>query len=180
MDGFIIVGNHSAITYKEVFPLIKANKVRLGYNLVKTFDTNKGERKFGNISWYSTFPVDKKPLALTVSYTPEEYPTYDNYSAIDVGKVKDIPYDYYGTMGVPISFIGKYCPSQFELIGIDSTDFAEKIGIKPMGEEFIRRYRANGGTGHYTEGMRNLCYYENDGTPKKVYSRILIKKKVSE
>ena len=80
-------------------------------------------------------------------------------------------------MGVPLTFLDKYCPEQFEIVGIDSTDFAEEIGIQPMGAEFIKRYCENGGTGHYTEGMRNLCYYEQDGTPKKVYSRILIRKR---
>lgn len=197
MDGFIIIGNGNAVTYKEIFPLIKENKLWLGYGNVKAYKTNlkrvENEKtqyiengvvyqKFGNTCWYTNIEHNKRKegIYLSETYSDEKYPKYDNYDAIEVSRVENIPMDYDGIMGVPISFLDKYCPSQFELIGIDSTDFAEKIGIKPMGEEFIRRYRANGGTGHYTEGMRNLCYYENDGTPKKVYSRILIKKKVSE
>lgn len=199
---FIIIGNGGAVSYKEIFPLIKENKMWLGNKVFsggmdmiagKNYDAEKCKHpkydERGNLLinvmmcvWFTNVEHAKRntPITLYKTYSADKYPKYDNYDAIEVDNVNRIPCDYDGVMGVPITFLDKYCPSQFELIGIDSTDFAEKIGIKPMGEEFIRRYRANGGTGHYTEGMRNLCYYENDGTPKKVYSRILIKKKVSE
>lgn len=117
MDGFIVVGNTNAVTYKEVFPLIKANKVRLGYNTVKTFNTNEGERKFGNVTWFVTYPVEKKPLTLTKTYNPTDYPKYDNYDAVEVSRVKDIPYDYEGTMGVPVTILN-YDLDNVEVLGI--------------------------------------------------------------
>ena len=180
---FLIIGNKNAITYKEIFPLIKDNKLWLGFTSPKGFDqpsTHEVKQMAGLTRWFTNIEHRKHqtPLYLRegASVCSIKYPKYDNYDAINVDDVKMIPHDYDGVMGVPITFLDKYCPSQFEISGIDSTDFAEEIGIQPMGAEFIRKYRENGGTGHYTEGMRNLCYYENDGTPKKVYSRILIRK----
>ena len=117
---FIILGNMNAITYKEVFPYIKENKIGLGYlNGAKSFITPDGvEQKFGNIFWYTTLPIAKHndKLILYKHYNPEEYPKYDNYDAINVDKTCDIPEDYDGAMGVPISFLDKYNPKQFEII----------------------------------------------------------------
>ena len=79
-------------------------------------------------------------------------------------------------MGVPISFLDKYCPEQFEIIGVDSTDFSEELGIAPIGEDWIKRYKQAGGTGHMTANMRNLVLTV-DGMPKISYARILIRKK---
>ena len=117
---FVILGNMNAITYKEVFPYIKENRIGLGYlNGNKTFKTPAGtEQKFGNIFWYTTLPISKhnEELILYKHYTPEEYPKYDNYDAINVDKTCDIPADYNGVMGVPISFLNKYNPKQFDII----------------------------------------------------------------
>jgi hypothetical protein len=117
---FIILGNMNAITDKEVFPYIKENKIGLGYlNGAKSFITPDGvEQKFGNIFWYTTLPISKhnEELVLYKHYTPEEFPKYDNYDAINVDKTCDIPYDYYGYIGVPISFMEKYNPNQFDII----------------------------------------------------------------
>ena len=117
---FVILGNMNAITYKEVFPYIKENKIGLGYlNGNKTFKTPAGtEQKFGNILWYTTLPIAKHndKLILFRKYTPEAYPKYDNYDAINVDKTCDIPEDYDGLMGVPISFMDKYNPKQFDII----------------------------------------------------------------
>ena len=117
---FIILGNMNAITYKEVFPYIKENKIGLGYlNGAKSFITPDGvEQKFGNIFWYTTLPITKhnEELVLFRKYTPEQYPKYDDYDAINVDKTCDIPEDYYGLMGVPISFMDKYNPKQFEIV----------------------------------------------------------------
>ena len=118
---FLILGNMNAITYKEVFPYIKENRIGLGYlNGNKNFITPSGtEQKFGNIFWYTTLPIAKHndKLILYKHYTPELYPKYDNYDAINVDKTCDIPCDYDGIMGVPISFLDKYNPKQFEIIG---------------------------------------------------------------
>lgn len=117
---FVILGNMNAITYKEVFPYIKENRIGLGYlNGAKSFITPDGvEQKFGNIFWYTTLPIAKhnEELILYKHYTLEEYPKYDNYDAINVDKTRDIPEDYDGAMGVPISFIEKYNPNQFDII----------------------------------------------------------------
>ena len=113
----------NAITYKEVFPYIKENKIGLGYlNGAKSFITPDGvEQKFGNIFWYTTLPIAKHndKLILYKHYNPEEYPKYDNYDAINVDKTCDIPEDYDGVMGVPISFLDKYNPTQFKILGLD-------------------------------------------------------------
>lgn len=117
---FLVIGNKNAITYKEFFPLLKENKVWIGYNSVKEFKQPDGTmKKFGNIGWYTNLDIDKRHenIALYKRYSPEEYPKYDNYNAIEVSKVSDIPCDYHGLMGVPITFMDKYNPNQFEIIG---------------------------------------------------------------
>ena len=131
---FLILGNQNAITYKEIFPLIKENKLWTGNNMVKTFRvpqvTNKncevlpnGEiiAKFGSICWFTNLDIKKRyeDLILYKKYTAEEFPKYDNYDAIEVSKTSDIPMDYDGIMGVPITFLDKYNPSQFEIVGLD-------------------------------------------------------------
>ena len=131
---FLVIGNQNAITYKEIFPLIKENKLWTGNNMVKTFRvpqvTNKncevlpnGEiiAKFGSICWFTNLPHHKRLTELYCgeTYSEEKYPKYDNYDAIEVSKVCEIPKDYDGVMGVPITFLYSYCPSQFEIVGLD-------------------------------------------------------------
>ncbi len=106
----------------------------------------------------------------------KEYVHYENYDAIEVPFYDAIPSDYEGLMGVPRSFLDKYCPEQFEIVGVDSTDFSEELGIAPIGKEWIRKYKQAGGTGHMTANMRNLVLTV-DGTPKISYARIIIRKK---
>ena len=128
---FLVIGNQNAITYKEIFPLIKENKLWTGNNMVKTFRvpqvTNKncevlpnGEiiAKFGSICWFTNLDIKKRheEIILYKSYNEEEFPKYDNYDAIEVSKVCEIPKDYDGVMGVPITFLYRYNPSQFEIV----------------------------------------------------------------
>ena len=116
---FLIIGNKNAITYKEIFPLLKENKIWLGYNAVHDFLQLDGStKKFGNIGWFTNLDINKRHEKLTLwkHYTLEEYPKYDNYDAINVDKVNQIPCDYDGVMGVPITFFDKYNPEQFEII----------------------------------------------------------------
>lgn len=135
---FLIIGNVNAISYKEVFPLIKVNKMWLGVSITS------GDRKFvvpdnyplnaagcgidengkryirvKGVRWFTNLDHKKRheELLLYKKYNAEEYPKYDNYNAIEVGKTKDIPMDYEGVMGVPITFLDKYCPTQFEIVG---------------------------------------------------------------
>ena len=136
---YIIWGNMNAVTYKEIFPLIKENKMWLGFtaNATKVFqipqyyekwdaritkERNDGKRygKVPSITVYTNLDIQKRHenLILYKKYNPEDYPKFDNYNAINVDKVSEIPYDYDGVMGVPITFLSKYNPEQFELIGV--------------------------------------------------------------
>lgn len=131
---FLIIGNTNAITYKEIFKLIKENKLRTGYtnfNVGMFFivpddwelfhHIDKDGKKIARVAtscWYTNMDVKKhrKDITLYKKYSPKEYPKYDNYDAINVDKYTDIPYDYNGVMGVPVTFIDKYNPEQFEII----------------------------------------------------------------
>ena len=135
----IIIGSKNAITYKEIFPLIKDNKLWLGvgfsagnayFAIPRTYERTwangvynekTGLVKFRNVGWFTNLDIAKRHEELTLykKYSPEEYPKYDNYDAIEVSKVADIPYDYNGLMGVPITFLDKYNPEQFEILGLD-------------------------------------------------------------
>ena len=128
---FIIIGNMNAITYKEIFPLLKENAIWLGYNGVKQFVQPNGSIKsFGNILWFTNLDINKRheEITLTQKYNPNDYPKYDNYDAINVNKVSEIPINYDGVIGVPITFLNKYCPEQFEIIkfrkGNDGNDLS--------------------------------------------------------
>ena len=134
---FLIIGNYNAVTYKETFPLIKDNKIWLGMNYPKEFTQPDGSiKKFGNIAWFTNLPNKKRneELILYKNYTPEYYPFYDNYSAINVNKVNEIPCDYSEEIGVPITFIDKFNPNQFEIIGLDVNLVKELTG---KGSRFI-------------------------------------------
>ncbi len=136
--SFLIIGNVNAITYKEIFPLVKENKIWLGPSITS------GDRKFNvpdyyplnaagcgidengkhfikvkGVRWFTNLDHNKRhdKLELYKHYTHDEYPKYDNYDAINIDKTSEIPIDYDGVMGVPITFLDKYCPEQFEIVG---------------------------------------------------------------
>ena len=156
---FVIIGNQNAITYKEIFSLIKEDSVWLGYNcgdmafVVPSYSEpretrfwidEKGQkwRSLGNICWFTNLDIEKRheDLLLYKKYNVEEYPKYDNYDAINVNKTADIPNDYDGIMGVPITFIDKYNPEQFEILGLSASAGyrAEIVGIPFKGEKDAR------------------------------------------
>ncbi|MFH2069715.1 MAG: adenine-specific methyltransferase EcoRI family protein [Elusimicrobiota bacterium] len=136
---FLILGQQGAIIYKEFFPLVKENKVWLGYDNGGTkwfqvpmdYDIPTESRKkivngvkyfsMGSVNWYTNLYVSKRHNEFTLykKYSPKEYPKYDNYNAINVNRFIDIPKDYNGVMGVPITFLDKHNPDQFEIIGLD-------------------------------------------------------------
>ena len=176
---FLIIGNMNAITYKEIFPYIKNNELWMGYkslgsdmffnvpqNYVEELKATKtqggGWRELDGIimgrvataCWFTNLEHNKRneELILYKHYNPTEYPKFENYDAIEVSKVAEIPMDYEGVMGVPISFLDKYCPNQFRILGIMS-------GAK--GETF-------------TNGNDNRAKFYLNG--KGVYARILIQK----
>jgi len=121
---YIIIGSLNAISYKIIFPLLQQGKMKLGVNKrLKYFIQPDGTLKtFGNIVWFASMGhgITLPEIPLTKEYDPDKYPKYDNYNAIEVGRVADIPKDYYGEMGVPITFMLKYNPEQFDIIGLDN------------------------------------------------------------
>ena len=124
---FLIIGNQNAFTYKEIFSLIKTNQIWTGYNMVKKFYQPDGSiKEFGNVCWFTNLETTKRfeELIFTKKYAdaPEDYPKYDSCNAINVGKVVNIPGDYEGVMGVPITFLDKYNPNQFVVLGLDDPD----------------------------------------------------------
>ena len=170
---FLIIGNMNVITYKEIFPYIKNNELWLGATGIKDMsfkvpsyyeaketrfwidENGQHWRSLGNGCWFTNFTHRKRnePIYLCYYYNLDKYPKYDNYDAIEVSKTEHIPEDYDGVMGVPITFLDKYCPTQFEILGIMS-------GAK--GETFT-----NGNDGR-------AKFYLNG---KGVYARILIRRK---
>ena len=159
---FLIIGHQNAITYKEIFPLIKDNKLWLGVNnggtkwfeVSQDYDIKTESRKkeengkkyfsMGNVCWFTNLTHKKRneKLRLYKSYTPEEFPTYDNYEAINVDKVREIPEEYDGVMGVPITFLDKYNPKQFEIVKFRKGDDGKDLtfnGKCPYFRILIRR-----------------------------------------
>jgi hypothetical protein len=162
---FLIVGHQNAITYRECFKIIKENKMWLGFGFrggaahfinkhykdyASASDHKDGMIRVSGVQWFTNLDHDKRheDLLLDKKYTPKEYPKYDNYDAINVDKTKDIPIDYEGVMGVPITFLDKFNPNQFEIIG-------QMVTTKV--DEFNYGYP-------YVKG-------------KKIYARILIKRR---
>lgn len=195
---FIIIGNVNAITYKEFFPLLKENKVWIGPSI------HSGDRKFyvpddyplnaagcgvdedgrrfirvKGVRWYTNLDIRQRheEMILVKRYSPEEYPSYENYGAIEVSKTSDIPCDYAGVMGVPITFMDKYSPDQFEILGLS---IGTLFDGNPLGKEFMDAYRAQGGTGHYSENMIGLALIDLTGKAKVPYGRVLIRNKHPE
>ncbi|MCM1059838.1 MAG: adenine-specific methyltransferase EcoRI family protein [Eubacterium sp.] len=130
---FLIVGNSNAVTYKDVFMNFKDNKLWFGVNSVRNFIQQDGKIcSFGNILWYTNLNYEKQyeKLKPYKKYSESAYSVYDNFPAIEVGRAADIPYDYNGLMGVPISFLTKYNPEQFEIIGM--TNCNSKYALSPV------------------------------------------------
>ncbi len=146
---FIILGNQNAITYKEVFSLIKENLIWLGvdnggtkwFRVPEHYDIKTESRikvengikyfSFGSIMWFTNLDHAKRHENITLyrKYTPDEYMRFDNYEAINIDKVSEIPYDWYGVMGVPITFLDKYNPDQFEIVGLIAGNIKGLAGI---------------------------------------------------
>ena len=187
---FIILGNMNALHYKEVFPLIRDNKVWLGQSI------HSGDREFRvpddypitaagyrvdangikyirvkGVRWFTNldYKTRHEDVILYRTYSPEKYPTYENYDAIEVGSVKDIPMDYYGDMGVPDNFIDVYNPDQFEIVGLGSGGLGQSIGVGGIPKEHKAMMR-----GHSAAGD---LYLMIDGKPKVPYSRIIIRRR---
>ena len=172
---FLIIGHQNAIHYKEVFPLIKDNLVWLGYgfkgaaghffspyeDVATAGDHKENMIRVSGVTWFTNLEIPKRHemLDLVCRFSPDEYPKYDNFEGIDVGKTVDIPFDYDGVMGVPDTMLYSFNPEQFEIIGLGNGDLAKQIGI-------AKNYR----------GRTDLAFTK-DGKHKCPYSRILIRNK---
>ena len=179
---FLIIGNVNAVKYKEIFPLIQANRLWMGVSI------HSGDREFGvpddyplyaasyrvdengkkfirvkGVRWFTNLDYDSRheEMILWKEYTPEEYPTYLNYDAIEVSKTSEIPKVYDGKMGVPITFLDKYNPEQFEIVGMS----LELADMKPIRE---RLGRNDGGP---------TFYIERGGKLLRLYDRIVIRRR---
>ena len=203
---FLIIGSQNNITYKEIFPLLKNNNIWIGYNSgdmeftvpdyyeprATRYREENGikYRSMGNICWYTNLEISKHEEEITLykMYSEEEYPKYDNYDAINVDKVSDIPIDYNGVMGVPITFIDKYCPKQFKIVGL--TTGRDEFEARPI-KKYINpiQHNPNGTTTNGSKANTRATilmnekpsgvYYTADnaeGNLKIVYARVLIQK----
>lgn len=139
---FLIIGSENCYTYKEIFPFFMRGKMHSGINNVKKFNRPDGSvKEFGNVRWFTNMIVpDKEPIKLTKTYSPEKYPKYDNYDAINVDRVADIPKDYYGVMGVPITFLNKYNPNQFETLKCSAFSNPEYFGCEALYVDDKKKY----------------------------------------
>lgn len=198
--SFIVIGNQNAITYKEIFPLLRDNEIWLGdksgdmafmvpeyYEARETryWEDENGQkwRSLGNICWFTNLDIKKRheELILVKRYDPDVYLHYVNYDAINVDKVADIPCDYAGVMGVPITFMEKYNPDQFEILGTsDNGIVPDEYKTTPgLSKEFVDDYYKAGGKGSYKEGNPTAGVYKN-GIASMVYKRIFIRNKHPE
>lgn len=198
---FLIVGNQNAISYKEIFRLIKDDRLWQGYNngdmkfRVPDYyearstrfwvdDDGQKWRSLGNACWFTNMDISKRheDLILYKAYDPEQYPTYDNYDAIEVAKVAEIPMDYEGVMGVPLTFLDKYNPDQFEILGLSGLDdypMTKKYGKKERVVDGVR-HKSNTGTLRAvirTESFGPGTHFDVGYPVKGVYRRLFIRRK---
>jgi Adenine-specific methyltransferase EcoRI len=173
---FLIIGTQNAVSYTDIVGLIRTDKIWLGYTHPINFrvpesyelrkirswvdDHGNNWRSLGNACWFTNLDIKKRheDLILVKSYSKSEYPEYDNYHAIEVSKFADIPHDYAGVMGVPITFLDKYNPAQFEIVGFD---YEVKQGLLP---DLIKE----GWSGKLDRAYMN---------GRRYYARVLIKNK---
>ena len=203
---FLIVGSKNAITYQDVFRYIEKNKIWLGYGFAGgnayfqtpyaddvwasgVYNPDTGLVKFRNVGWFTNMDFDERheDLVLYKKYSPSEYPQYDNYDAINVNKVAEIPVNYEGVMGVPITFLDNYNPEQFEIIGIAMTPagahlrtkiYSKQIQVDKDGKESSVTKLNDGTAVEVPEPPSNKTYYKvEDKLYVKGYARVLIKRK---
>ena len=197
---FVCIGNMNAVAYKEIFPLIKANKIWLGngfnagnafFGIPETaskeyvegvYDAKTNLVKFRNCCWYTNIDHGRRHESLplmtmedNILYSKHKeikgkgYIHYENYDAIDVPYIDAIPIDYDGLMGVPRTFLDKYCPDQFEIVGNAEGDAGKELGFKPYSRELRKLNKS------LRDGQP--YYFDENGVPQKPFGRIIIRKK---
>jgi len=188
---FLIIGNTNSMTYKEIFKQFKENRMRTGYtnfNVGMFFVVPSDWEKFHHIDdngnkiarvstscWFTNLEVEKhkEDITLYKKYSSGEYPKYENYDAINVDKISETPMNYSGAMGVPITFLDKYNPEQFEIIGLGISNSGKEIGVKPY-KEVHKKYRKEIQKRGAVDGD---LYMITDGVVDVPYARVIIKNK---
>lgn len=193
---FLIIGNQNALKYREIFPLLQENKVWLGYGFsgnvgffsspyedtASSSQHKEGLIRVSGVVWFTNLDIKKRheTMILVQKYDPNKHPKFDNYDAIDVSKTADIPCDYDGVMGVPITFMEKYNPDQFELLGrtgnIEWATSPDCYFFTPPDEETQSVYKKQ----NKTWRVQNGYHVTEDGIAQTVYDRLFIKNKNPE
>lgn len=174
---YIIIGSFNGVKYKEIFQLLKDKKLFLGYTTPIKYKQPEGNLFDVFTYWYTNLNISKyrEPLILTKKYDKTKYPKYINYDAIDVANIADIPCDYDGLMGVPLTFLYKYNSDQFELIGIGMGKLGQDLGIsKNLSDKEYKDLKIESNDS-FRRG--HLCFRTNDGVLKVPFTRILIRRK---
>lgn len=202
---FLIIGNMNAVMYQEIWPLVQDNKLWLGVTRTGTGQmwfvvkddapTKTGQRvengvryqTIGNSAWLTNLDIAKRHerLILYKEYNPQDYPSYDNYDAIEVSQAVNIPMDYDGVMGVPITFLGKHNPDQFEIVGVakaplgkPSKGYPQQIQVSANGSRSTVTKLNDGPALKVDKPPVGKTYYEVDGeTYVQLYARILIRRR---
>lgn len=188
--NYCIVGNQNAITYKEIFPLIRDSKLWLGAGFkgnvgffsspyddtAKASTHMEGQIRVSGAAWFTNMDFDKRhdELLLVKKYDPAIYLSYNNYDGVNVDKTKDIPCDFVGVMGVPITFLYQYNPDQFEIIGLGIANLGLDCGVRPYlpeHKEYRKKVQGKGAV----DG--DLYMLDEEGHPVVPYARILIRRK---
>jgi len=187
---FIVIGHQNAISYKDIFSLMRDNQIWLGFgfkgaaghfinstykNYATASDKRDGMIRVSGVNWFTNLDIKKRHLDLILykKFIPEDYPKYENFDAINVSKTKDIPLDYPGIMGVPITFMDKYNPEQFQIIGLGIANSGLEIGVKPYKPEH-KKYRKEVQRRGAVDGD---LYMMINGIVSVPYARVLIRNK---
>ena len=187
---FIIIGHQNAIGYKDIFKFIKVDKLWLGNgfnrncahfinshydDVASDADHKEGMIRVSGVQWFTNLDINKRheEMILYKTYNPEDYPKYENYDAINVDKTKDIPMDFTGDIGVPITFLNKYNPDQFKIVGLGISNSGKEIGVRPYTPEH-KKYRKEIQKRGAVDGD---LYMMKDGIVTVPYTRIIIRNK---
>lgn len=200
---FVIIGSGNALTTKDIFPLVKEGRIWLGYGFEAgnayfatpnpegfakgVYNPDTGLVKFRNVAWLTNLDLSKRheDLILYKTYDPSEYPSYDNFDAIEVSRIKDIPADFYGVMGVPFTFLDSHNPDQFEILGITKTwwglaskKYPTQIQVNADGSKQEVGKLNDGAAIKVEKPPVGKTYYEVEGEYfVQTYPRVLIRRK---
>ncbi len=192
---FIIIGHQNAITYKEFYPYLISGQIWAGYgfngmasHFISKYDDvavagnhKEGMIRVSGVMWFTNLEIQKRhePFICIRDYNPEDYPTFGNFKkCIFVKEAVNIPSDYNGLMAVPISFLEKFSPDQFDFVAMtNDSNWLKENGATTIGNEIIYKARSQGNKSHITANMYSLYYISQKGKIEFPYARMIIKKK---